>query len=64
MVSSEEYRSSAAACLWHADNAVFPEDRILWLTLAQGWFQLANNTEGREALRKKRRDRPRNEGRP
>jgi hypothetical protein len=61
-MSSEEYRSSGASCLWHADSAPFPEDRVLWLTLAQGWFELANNTERREALQKKRQYQPLEKG--
>ena len=60
-MSSEKYRSSGAACLWHANEAAFPEDRVLWLTLAQGWFELANNTERREASQK-RREQPLKEG--
>ena len=56
---------NAAAAVQHAfgmrTEAAFPEDQVLWLTLAQGWFELANNTERREASQK-RREQPLKEG--
>ena len=64
MTQSENYRRSGAECLGHAAKAPFPEDRVLWLTLAQGWFELANNTEGREDLQDDRRRQPLKEGLP
>ena len=56
MTQSENYRRSGAECLGHAAKAPFPEDRVLWLTLAQGWFELANN------LQDERREHPLKEG--
>jgi hypothetical protein len=44
---SDDYRRSGEACLEMARRARFPQDRAQWLTLAQGWFKLANGVDHR-----------------
>jgi hypothetical protein len=44
---SDDYRRSGEACLEMAHRARFPQDRAHWLTIAQGWFRLADSEDHR-----------------
>jgi hypothetical protein len=44
-MSSEEYRSKAAACLLVAESFKMPEARTRWLAMAQAWNWLADEAE-------------------
>jgi hypothetical protein len=44
MAVSDEYRSNAESCLRMAQTAHNLQDRPFWLTLAQSWLQLAEQS--------------------
>jgi hypothetical protein len=45
MTRSQEYRRKGEDYLQIADKCRFSEHRTLWLTLAQAWFKLADDTD-------------------
>jgi hypothetical protein len=45
MTQSQNYLRNGHECVAMADKARFPQDRAQWLSLAQGWFQLANDAD-------------------
>jgi hypothetical protein len=53
MTRSEQYRWNGEACLGLAAKTRSMEDRDHWLKLAQGWFDLAKNTDDRSSELKK-----------
>jgi hypothetical protein len=44
MAASDEYRSNAESCLRMARTVHNLQDRPFWLTLAQSWLQLAEQS--------------------
>jgi hypothetical protein len=42
----DEYRRLHAVCLDLADQSNVPNIRVRWLTMAQGWIELANEGDG------------------
>jgi hypothetical protein len=44
MAASDEYRSNAESCLRMAQTVHNLQDRPLWLTLAQSWLQLSEQS--------------------
>ena len=44
MAVSDEYRSNAESCLRRARTVHNLQDRPFWLTLAQSWLQLAEQS--------------------
>jgi hypothetical protein len=44
MSASDEYRSNAESCLRMAQTVQNLQDKPFWLTLAQSWLQLAENS--------------------
>jgi hypothetical protein len=53
MSRSEQYRHNGGACLALAAKSRSEEDRECWRSLAQGWFDLAKNTDDRSSELKK-----------
>jgi hypothetical protein len=45
MTRSQEYRRTGEDYLQIADKCRYSEHRTLWLTLAQAWFKLADDTD-------------------
>ena len=41
---SQQYRQNGEECLALAAKIRFPKDRERWVSMAQGWFDLAKNT--------------------
>jgi hypothetical protein len=56
-MSSEEYRSKAAACLSVAESFKMPEARTRWLAMAQAWNWLADEADRMAIQEKLRGDR-------
>jgi hypothetical protein len=48
LLNPEECRVSAASCADHADRALDPGNRTVWVDLAQGWHDLAADIEAVE----------------
>jgi hypothetical protein len=44
---SEDFRKNAATCVAKAREAKTPDARAEWLSMADFWFQLAQQSEGR-----------------
>ena len=44
---SEDFRNNAATCVAKAREAKTPEARAEWLSMAEFWFQLAQQSEVR-----------------
>jgi hypothetical protein len=47
MTQSQNYLRNGHECVAMADKARFPQDRAHLLTIAQGWFKLANDVDRR-----------------
>ena len=45
MTRSEQYRRTGEDYLQMADNCRYSEQRTLWVTLAQAWFKLADDSD-------------------
>jgi len=45
MTRSQEYRRTGEGYVEIADKCRYSEHRTLWLSLAQAWFKLADDTE-------------------
>jgi len=46
MGTSDEYRKFAEECRQQAEKSSRPDDREMWLKLAQQWLRLAADTNG------------------
>jgi hypothetical protein len=45
MTRSQQYRRTGEDLLQIADNCRYSEQRSLWVTLAQAWFKLADDSD-------------------
>lgn len=52
----EEFRSKAEECLRRATETSRPEDKVIFLEMAQQWLMLATSAEKRQEEAAKRKD--------